>query len=57
MKIVLELNEKEVIFLAKLLYIEKDVYRLVWRKNLKRQRNLYLKFRGAFKRAKRCNVV
>lgn len=57
MKIVLDLNEKEVIFLAKLLYIEKDVYRLVWRKKLRMQRNIYLKFRGAFRRAKRCYVV
>lgn len=51
MKIVLDLNKKEVIFLARLLYIEKDVCRLVWKKQLRRQRNIYLKFRGAVKRA------
>lgn len=57
MKIVLELNKKEVIFLSKLLYINKDIYRLVFSKNLRRQTNIYLKFRGGVKRAKRGDVI
>lgn len=57
MIIEMDLNKKEVLFLARLLYIDKDVYRLFWRKNLRRQKNLYLKFRGAVKRAKRGYVV
>ena len=57
MKIVLDLNKKEVIFLFKLLYINKDIYRLVFSKNLRRQLNIYLKFRGAVKRAKRGDVI
>lgn len=57
MKIVLDLNKKELFFLANLLYVEKGVYKLVWKKNLRRKRNLYLKFMGALKRAKRGDVV
>lgn len=53
MIIEINLNKKEVLFLARLLYVEKDIYRFFWRKNLRRQKNLYLKFRGAFKRAKK----
>lgn len=56
MIIEMDLNKKEVLFLAKLLYIDKDVFRLVWSRNLRRQKNLYLKFRGAFKRAKKRNA-
>lgn len=53
MKIELDLNKKEVLFLARLLYIDKDLFRLVWSRNLRRQKNLYLKFRGACRRAKK----
>ena len=57
MIIEMDLNKKEVLFLAKLLFVEKDVYRLVWRRNLRRQKNLYLKFRGACRRAKKQHDV
>lgn len=49
----MDLNKKEVLFLARLLYVKKDIYRFFGRKNFRRQKNLYLKFRGAFRRAKK----
>lgn len=55
-KIELFLNKKEVKFLLHLLYIDKDVFKLCWCKNFRRQYNLLCKLRGAVKNAKKYNA-